>query len=189
MPTLPSPQTPSNPRKKTFLDFIPYPTKSSTTKTQDFMDSRRKSKMASRKALPQEEDYPPLPPPARPSGLRPATPPPQLVRTSTTTQQVQITLQPSAVALQRNPDLQPLPAVAVDLQSSTVEIQVDQSKLLQPQQEQLNPDPALLDEDPGTPLRDEERMDSEELLRPSPPSSQQPTNQSDSAPPPGPDHK
>ena len=145
--------------------------------------------MASRKALPQEEDYPPLPPPARPSGLRPATPPPQLVRTSATTKQVQLTLQPSAVSLQQHPDLQPLPAVAVDLQSSTVEIQIDQSRI-QPQQEQLCPDPALLDEDPGTPLRDEEKMDSEELLHPSPPSSQPSTHpQSDSAPPPGPDHK
>ena len=144
--------------------------------------------MASRKALPQEEDYPPLPPPARPSGLRPATPPPQLVRTSSTAQQVHITLQPSAVALQQDPGLQPLPAVAVDLQSSTVEIQVDQVRIPQLQQDQMDPDPALLDT-PGTPLRDEDRLDSDELLRHSPPSSQQPTNQSDSAPPPGPDHK
>ena len=144
--------------------------------------------MASRKNLPQEEDYPPLPPPARSSGLRPPTPPPQLIRTSTTQQQVHVTLHPSAVALQQHPGLQPLPAVAVDLQSSTVEFQIDQAGVPQFQRDQMDPDPALLDT-PSTPLREEDKMDSDELLRQSPPSSQQLPTQSDSAPPPGPDHE
>ena len=92
-----------------------------------------------------------------------------------------ITLQPSALSLAVHPGAQPLSVLVTDISSTTVDIQMDHVQTPSKIQELIDndhpmppglpdpvePDPSLLDENPLTPLRDEEIIDlncSRELL-------------------------